>query len=62
MRWQQEIREILEKADWPPKASRLATSPWPKIIALAVVGWALAELLTRAEDSARSRWDRTGAF
>ncbi len=62
MRWQQEIHEILEKANWPPRAPSLATSPWPKIIALAVLGWAVAELLSRAEESARGRWDRTGAY
>ena len=32
------------------------------IIALAVLGWALAELLSRLEEGARSRWDRTGAL
>jgi len=62
MRWQHEVREILEKANWPPRAAGLATSPWPKIIALALLGWALAELLSRAEEGARGRWDRTGAF
>ncbi len=62
MRWQEEVREILEKANWPPRATGLAASPWPKVIALAVLGWALAELLTRVEEGARGRWDRTGAF
>lgn len=62
MRWQQEVREILERANWPPKASGLVASPWPKIIALAVLGWAVAELLARAEEGARERWDRSGAF
>ncbi len=62
MRWQQEIREILEKADWPPRAPRLSASPWPKVIALAMLGWAVAELLSRAEEASRNRWDRTRAF
>lgn len=62
MRWQEEVREILEKANWPPKTSSLPASPWPRVIALAVLGWALAELLARAEEGARARWDRTGAF
>ncbi len=62
MRWQQEIQEILEKANWPPRTTELVASPWPRIIALAVLGWALAEVLSKIEEGNRTRWDRTGAF
>ena len=47
MRWQQEIHDILEKANWPPDTSGLIASPWPRVIAFALVGWGLAELVAR---------------
>ena len=62
MRWQREVRDILEKANWPPRAVGLATSPWPRIIALAILGWILAELLSRVDLGAHRRWDRSGAY
>jgi hypothetical protein len=60
MRWQQEIHEILEKANWPPTASDLAASPWPRVVALALIGWAVAELLARAGDNARGPFGHPG--
>jgi hypothetical protein len=47
MRWQQEIHDILEKSNWPPDTSSLVASPWPRVIAFALVGWGIAELIAR---------------
>jgi hypothetical protein len=58
MRWQHEVQEILEKANWPPSTARLIESPWPKILGLALLGWVLVEVLARVEDNARARWER----
>ena len=54
MGWQEEIREILETANWPPRATGLRRSPWARLVALALLGWALAELLTRLRAGARA--------
>ncbi len=55
MGWQDEVREILERSDWPPKARAVVKIPWLKVALLAIAGWIVAELLTRAEESARVR-------
>ena len=59
MGWQDEVREILERSDWPPKARAVVKVPWLKVVLLAIAGWIVAELLTRAEESARVRSART---
>lgn len=61
MGWQDEVREILERSDWPPKARAVAKVPWVKVVLLAIAGWIVAELLTRAEASARVRSARMAA-
>jgi len=61
MGWQNEIREILERSDWPPKAGAVGKVPWLKVLLLAIAGWMVAELLTRAEESARVRSARIAA-
>jgi hypothetical protein len=61
MRWQDEIRDILERSDWPPKAGAVAKVPWLKVVLLAIAGWIVAELLTRAEEGARVRAARATA-
>ncbi len=61
MRWQDEVREILERSDWPPKAGVVVKIPWLRVVLLAIAGWIVAELLTRAEESARVRSARATA-
>jgi len=61
MGWQNEVREILEKSDWPPKAGAMVRVPWLKVVLLAAAGWMVAELLTRAEEGARLRSARIAA-
>ncbi len=62
MGWQDDVRDILEKADWPPRPSVVSKSPWPKVILLAAIGWMVAELLSRAEESFRARAERTEIY
>ncbi len=54
MGWQEEVREILEAATWPPRTAGLRRSPWAKLVALALLGWALVELLRRLRAGARA--------
>lgn len=61
MGWQDEVREILERSDWPPKAGAVARIPWLRVVLLALAGWIVAELLTRAEEGARLRSARVAA-
>ena len=62
MGWQREVREILDKADWPPRPANVAGAPWLKVVLLALAGWIVAELLSRAEENARARSSRTAAY
>lgn len=47
MRWQHEIHEILERANWPPRTDTIRMSPWPRLVALAALGWVVAEIWNR---------------
>jgi hypothetical protein len=58
MGWQDDVREILEKSDWPPRPGAMVKVPWVKVAMLAAAGWIVAELLTRAEEGARTRSNR----
>jgi hypothetical protein len=62
MGWQREVREILDRADWPPRPATVAGTPWLKVVLLALAGWALAELLSRIEESARARAGQAAAY
>lgn len=55
MGWQDEIKDILEQSNWPPKVSEIQSSAWPRIVALAVLGWVLAEMFSRLESGARDQ-------
>jgi hypothetical protein len=61
MGWQDEVRDILERSDWPPKPGAMVRVPWVRVVLLAAAGWIVAELLTRAEEGARARSARIAA-
>jgi hypothetical protein len=62
MGWQDDIREILEKSDWPPTPGAIVKVPWLRVVLLAVAGWVVADILTRAAEGARSRPRRTVSY